>query len=300
MNPIKSDLAALRLPAADTDLNGLLSTIGNYSDYLLVLIDGKLATAPDDKDRQLAAVFTTEEERSRYLNELPHATKTEFKQRLKKTSSGRELFTQLATMPLDGIVFNCANPQQPIAFVPTLSTLVLQRLALEAAGSVEPAPATPPPPPVSTASITAALRTVAHDFVALTKAALPNLQPGSRAAVNALWRATFLLDQWLFIMHPSAEVDPRPFVDKEAGYVCLFGFTDGDQLHRFAKENGMLDAKGNALMLSISPENVIAWGRQEHETGGSQRIHFNFGGPGWFAPLAGLPGIYEFVQNSSE
>ncbi len=136
---------------------------------------------------------------------------------------------------------------------------------------------------------------VTHDFDALTAAALPNQQLGPAAAVDALWRAVFSLDQWLFIVHPNSAIDPRPFVAYEAGYVCLFAFTDGERLREFAKENAMLDEKGNALMLSVSPDTGIDWGHQEYQRGGRQRIHFDFGGPGWFAPLMGLPGIHRFV-----
>ena len=40
MNQIESDLAALRWPAANADVDSLLSRIGNFGHYLLVLIDG--------------------------------------------------------------------------------------------------------------------------------------------------------------------------------------------------------------------------------------------------------------------
>ncbi len=294
MIPIETDLAALRWPAEDADLAGLLSRIGNFSDYLLVLIDGKLATAPDDQDRLLAAVFTTEEQRNRYLDDLPDAVKTALNQKLFTSCNGHKLFTMLAAMPLDGIVFNCAHPQQPIAFAPALSKLVLQRLELESTGAAEPASA-----PEATSTPAADSKADAHDFNALTAAALPNQQLGPAAAINALWRAAFSLDQWLFIMHPNAVGERQPFVDTEAGHVCLFAFTDGNQLHRFAKENNMLDEKGNALMLGVSPETAMQWGWEEHDRGGLQRIHFNFGGPGWFAPLSGLPGIFEFLRKST-
>ena len=298
MNQIESDLAALRWPAANADVDSLLSRIGNFGHYLLVLIDGKLATAPDHKQRLLAAVFTTDQARTDYLNGLPDAVKIALNQKMILTCNGRELFTRLADMPLDGIVFNCLGPDQAVAFVPALSTRVLQQLDLEACGAVEPALTATANAPDRTQPPASSNST--HDFIALTKAALPDLRPGPRAAVNALWRAAFSLDQWLFIVHPNAATDRQPFVDAEAGYVCLFAFTDGDQLHRFARENNMLDEHGGALMLAISPQNAIEWGRREREQGGSRRIHFNFGGPGWFAPLSGLPGIHEFIQKSAE
>jgi hypothetical protein len=284
MTSIESDLAALRWPAADADLHALLSRIGNFGHYLLVLIDGNLATAPDDKDRLLAAVFTSDEAREIYLNDLADAVKTALNQKLMTSSTGRELFTLLAQMPLDGIVFNCGGPNRPIAFVPALSKQVLQRLDLESTGAAQPLPAAVPDntPP---------------DFAALTAAALPNLERGPAPAINALWRAAFSLDKWLFVMHPSAVSDPHPFVDTEAGHICLFAFTDSEQVHRFAKENNLLDEKGNALMLGITPQNAIEWGREERERGGSRRMHFNFGGPGWFVPMASLPGIYAFVKD---
>jgi hypothetical protein len=298
MSPIESDLAALRWPAADADLDTLLSRIGNFPNYLLVLIDGKLATAPDDKDRLLAAVFTTDAARNIYLIDLPETEKTALNQKLLTNCTGRELFSLLAPMPLHGIVFNCAGPDRPIAFVPALSKQALQRLDLESSGVAQPAPEAVANIPNTTPADVP--KGVPHDFVALTKAALPDLQPGPRAAVNALWRAAFSLDQWLFIVHPNDATDRQPFVDTEAGRVCLFAFTDSEQVHRFAKENKMLDERGGALMLGVSPQNAIDWGRKERERGGSQRIHFNFSGPGWFAPMGALPGIYEFVLKSAE
>jgi hypothetical protein len=258
---------------------------------LLVLIDGKLATAPDDTQRRLAAVFTSDEARNEYLNDLPDAIKTAVNQKVTLSCNGHDLFTRLAAMPLDGIVFNCLGPERPIAFVPALSNQVLQRLNLESSSAAAPAPS-----PASTATS----NKTAPDFAALTKAALPDLQRGPRTAVNALWRAAFSLDKWLFIVDPNAATDREPFADTEAGHLCLFAFTDSEQVHRFAKENNMLDEHGGALMLGISPQNAIEWGRQERERGGSQRIHFNFGGPGWFAPMSGLPGIYEFVHKSAK
>lgn len=294
MNLIESDLAALRWPAANADLDALLSRIGSFGHYLLVLIDGKLATAPDDRHRRLAAVFTSDAARNEYLNELPDAVKTALNQKVTLTCNGHDSFIRLAAMPLDGIVFNCLGPERPIAFVPALSNQVLQRIDLESSTAAEPAPAALAP------ASTAMSNNAAYDFDMLTAAAFPGQQVGPIAAVNALWRAAFALDQWLFIMHPAAVSDPQPFVANEAGYACMFAFTDGERLRGFAKENDLVAEKGSALMLGISPHNAIEWGREELERGGSQRVHFNFGGPGWFAPMARLPDIYDFVQGSAD
>ena len=294
MNQIESDLAALRWPAAYADLDTLLSRIGNFGHYLLVLIDGKLATAPDDRQRRLAAVFTSDAARNEYLNDLPDAVETALNQKVTLGCNGHDLFTRLAAMPLDGIVFNCLGPERPIAFVPALSNQVLHRLDLEASNAAQPAPAALAP------ASTATSNDAAHDFDTLTAAAFPGQQVGPIAAVNALWRAAFSLDQWLFVMHPAAVSDPQPFVANEASYVCMFAFTDGERLRGFANENSLVDEKGGALMLGVTPQNAIDWGREERERGGSQRMHFNFGGPGWFAPLSGLPGIYDFVQGSAD
>ena len=284
---IEADLAALRWPTEHVDLPLLLSRIGNFADYQLVLIDGKLATAPDDKNRMLAAVFTSEAARDNYLHELPESVKTALNQKITLSCSGRDLFTRLDAMPLDGIVFNCSGPERAIAFVPALCGQVLQRLKAESAGLAEPAPQHPE---------AANLFDHSPDFDALTAAAFPNLERGPIPAINALWRAAFALDQWHFIMHPKAASDPQPFVATEAGHVCIFAFTDSERLNSFAKENDLLDEKGGAIMLSISPDNAVEWGRQEVERGGSRRMHFNFGGPGWFAPMVDLPRIYDYVQ----
>ena len=66
---IERTLAQLRWRPADFDEATLLRRIAEYPAYWLLLHDGEPLLAPDDRDRRLAAVFTSESARDACLAE---------------------------------------------------------------------------------------------------------------------------------------------------------------------------------------------------------------------------------------
>ena len=87
--------------------------------------DGRqIALAPDPEGRNLAAVFTSHDNALEYLQQVKEILGDDSVMSL---TSGESLFTQLAGMPLDGIVFNCAGPGVPRAVSLAFATVVLEK-----------------------------------------------------------------------------------------------------------------------------------------------------------------------------
>jgi hypothetical protein len=95
-----------------------------FEGYFIVLAerDGRtrIALAPDDRERALAAVFTAPDAAEAYLAAHPEAGEaTEI--------AGPELFARLAALPLDGFVVNCAGPVAPRGFAKAFADVVIER-----------------------------------------------------------------------------------------------------------------------------------------------------------------------------
>jgi hypothetical protein len=121
---IDTVLANLRWRAADFEQETLLRDIAQYCDYYVVTQRGRLAPAPDDKNRFLIAVFTSVEACNEFLTDggiEPDAVDIE-------TIDGRTLFPKIAAANPDGVVFNCRGPQESIAFVPRMIVRVLEHI----------------------------------------------------------------------------------------------------------------------------------------------------------------------------
>ena len=113
---IERTLAQLRWRPADFEEETLLRRIAEHGDYWLLLHDDVPLLAPDDRNRALAAVFTSEAARDAYLAEpglAPYGT-------LPQHCDGRQLAAWLSQRGYDGVVFNCLGPDRPLAFVPEL------------------------------------------------------------------------------------------------------------------------------------------------------------------------------------
>ena len=118
-------LAALRAGTAEP---GSITKVRQYEHYILAVtsLDGgyTLALAPDDRDRTLAAIFTSDDSFEAFLPEgealLPEG------QLLRVALAGPQLFEQLSRMSLDGVVFNCSGPGRPIAFAQAFLTVILE------------------------------------------------------------------------------------------------------------------------------------------------------------------------------
>ena len=227
---IERTLAQLRWRPADFDEATLLRRIAEYPAYWLLLHDGEPLLAPDDRNRRLAAVFTSESARDACLAE-PGLTPAGAKV---KRCDGRELFTRLRQRHYDGIVFNCMGPDRPLAFAPELLT------------RLQPFADAPRDRHVTTAA-------ERIDFDSLAADAYPRQQPGERPIVDALWRATFALDEWFVVTARSAQ--RKPFIQRDNdGYPSAFLFTDAGRAARFVQLNMLRMAHGSeAIAPPIAP-----------------------------------------------
>ena len=262
---IERTLAQLRWRPTDFEEETLLRRIAEHRDFWLLLHEDAPLCAPDDHNRVLAAVFTSEAARDAYLAEpglAPHGTRPQHR-------DGRQLAARLSQRRYDGVVFNCLGPDRPLAFVPEL----LERLQpfVDAPRDRQP--------------VSAAERI---DFDCLAADAYPRQQPGERAVVDALWRATFALNEWFMIASASAGGIPVTQRDNDR-YLALFLFTDARRANRFVRINAVRDTQRElAVVRSIAPATVIAWSRGNRFPGRVGRLHFNFGNPGWYSPADNL------------
>jgi hypothetical protein len=117
---------------------------------------------------------------------------------------------------------------------------------------------------------------------------------------NRLFAATFALPNWLFIARGEAP-NFNPYVASAAGTAegrqMIRAFTDGKRLHRFATENGLLDASGQALTLTIPTAGVIEY-LEQFEQYGVYGVWFNSdsGSDGYFTPLKQLRVIKHHLE----
>jgi hypothetical protein len=101
-----------------------LATLKNYAGYRILVRElptgSQLATAPDGRERRLAAVFTTSESLGAFRSQVQDPTLTG------KLLTGQELYPFLLQLPLEGSVFNCAGPGVPKAVALELARRVLE------------------------------------------------------------------------------------------------------------------------------------------------------------------------------
>lgn len=123
---VERALADLRTGQAQA---GTARLVRNYEHYLLPVFDlGEegymLALAPDDRGRALAAIFTAADGFEAYvqalagMNDVEHLVSIEV--------PGPVLFEQLMKTNLDGLVFNCSGPTQPVAFALPFARVMLE------------------------------------------------------------------------------------------------------------------------------------------------------------------------------
>jgi hypothetical protein len=247
-----------------------MGTIARHPAYFLVLRDRQIALAPDDERRRvLAAVFTNEADRDNYLREVP-PDPDKISQTVIVTASGRDLFSNLQQMTLDGIVFNpCASDsQRVVAFQPKFAEVVL-RFAEDAAAQTVNEPL----------------------FDRLAKAAFPDGAPGPRHALDELWRELLGLPAWILAVVPK---DPEtPFSTRMQGNgLSVFAFTDSARLEAFYRDNGLVPAgQDGVLYLSLEPKSAIPWLQKLNLNHGLESVFFNFGGHGWYSPIRNLAPI---------
>ncbi|CAN5534613.1 hypothetical protein BH10ACI2_BH10ACI2_21250 [soil metagenome] len=123
-----------------------------------------------------------------------------------------------------------------------------------------------------------------------------------REHFDRLFAATFALPEWLFLPRGEAP-NYNPYIASKEGVAdgqqMIRAFTDGTRLHRFARENGLLDPQGEALILTIPVSNVIEY-LEQFEAYGVHGVWFNsdLESDGFFTPLKQLRVIKQHVENA--
>lgn len=274
---IERTLAQLRWRPAAFFEDSLLRRIVAHEEFWLVIRNGEPMLAPDDgRARRLAAVFTSVEARDSFLRaEQIGPASVEF-----LLVDGRALFNELRKRTYVGIVFNCSGPDRPLAFVAEL---------LDRARPFTDAPRDRRP-------VTDAERI---DFDAMAADAYPGQRPGERSAVDLLWRATYALTEWFAVVHGSPPHLLLTRSDND-GRLSAFFFTDAKRAERFIAINGLVDGGTTpatpAVVAIASVTDVLAWSRRGRFPVPVERLHFNFGGPGWFSPADNLARLYDHLQ----
>lgn len=248
-----------------------LTLVANYPEYLLLVTGDGMPMAPDGKGRRLAPVFTNEASFEAFREEL--VSEGRLIQPLLVRTPGAELFPKLQAMELHGMVFNCCGPARPLAFVPRTIDVLVERIG-------KPVPVVP------------------VDFVRLAARAFPEQQQGAREDLNALWHATLDLESWHFFVHPDqAMKDPYPFITVESGKRCVFAFTSTDLAQKFAFANEFVkEEKSGVLCISMPLPGAIDWIERAGLNGEIERVHFNYGMPGWFSPPEQLKPICRYLK----
>jgi len=257
------------------EFDGHMRRIAQHPSYFLVLRDRQIALAPDDgRQRVLAAVFTNEPDRENYLREVPPPDPGKISQTLITTASGRDLFSNLQQMTLDGIVFNprALVDDRVVAFQPKFAEVVLRFVDAAQEAAEEP------------------------KFDRLAKAAFPEGAPGPRHALDDLWTELLGLPAWIFAVKPK---DPEtPFSTRmQSNGLSVFAFTDSARLEAFYRDNGLVPAEQDeVLYLSMEPRSAIPWLQKLSQNDGVATVFFNFGGHGWFSPIRNLEPICKSLR----
>ncbi len=237
-----------------------LERIREFDGYLMLMDDGKAALSPDgEQQRVLPAVFTDEADCTVFA--AIHGARG-----APRRFNGTQLFDALCAMPIDGVIFNPAtqDANRRLGFAAPFCSLVAKRTGR------------------------------APDFDRLVAGAFPagrTGEIGDPADPDALWRELLSLEAWLFAVHPGNPAQPYLSIYRDR--LCIFAFTDSARLETFCRENGLLGDKPDqqAHFLWIETAKAIGWLQGMERDHGLEVIHFNFGGVGWFAPIANLDPI---------
>ncbi|MCS5714558.1 hypothetical protein NVV95_08330 [Herbiconiux sp. CPCC 205716] len=110
-------------------------------------------------------------------------------------------------------------------------------------------------------------------------------QPDSFAAMDALWRAVYSLDRWIFIARGTDE-QPGPYAGELAQGPMLFAFTTGDRARAAGLGAGLSDDEASRLLAMPLPS-AIEWAASFAAVG-VKGIAFDLPTHGYFAPLSNL------------
>ena len=104
----------------------LLKALAGYPRFFLPVVNSEngnqIILTPDADNRQLAAIFTSEDAGDLFLKQAEADLEGSLQL---QECSGSNLFSSLQSMPLDGLVFNPAGPIQPHAFSKALLDAIM-------------------------------------------------------------------------------------------------------------------------------------------------------------------------------
>jgi hypothetical protein len=103
-----------------------LSQLQSFQHYLVPIIQDSngvthITLAPDDQGRKLAAIFTAEDCLQAFVAASKHLLGEDIQV---DEISGTQLFQNLSTLEIDGVVFNCNGPTSPRALSIDFVTLL--------------------------------------------------------------------------------------------------------------------------------------------------------------------------------
>lgn len=116
-------------------------------------------------------------------------------------------------------------------------------------------------------------------------------------AQTALWGAMFGLDRWWFITRGTLP-DVTPVVGVVDGVPSLLAFTSGARARECALAMGFSEEEASQV-LAAAPQSVLE--TSDHLVSqGVQRLVVDQGVLGFFAPLAQLRPIHDFIARSRD
>lgn len=134
------------------------------------------------------------------------------------------------------------------------------------------------------------------DFVELAALAFPPDGGVKMEYSDVLWGELYQLPRWYFLMTPASQATKMPSVQTIAGKAWYLVFTDPAKLKYYAKKNQNLDAKGNALYVTMTPAQAVEFARVQ-SNGPVFGVRFNEGQKaGWFAPMRNLTLFPEYLK----
>lgn len=111
-----------------------------------------------------------------------------------------------------------------------------------------------------------------------------------------LWKETFGLEKWHFITKPIIEPnDVRPFIGEVEGKGWIYLFTDGRHAQRFGEGHALINNDGVVNTIVMEPKMAVEWLIKWTEVG-VFGLRFNEGQYGWFAPIANLKPMMDYLH----
>ena len=124
------------------------------------------------------------------------------------------------------------------------------------------------------------------------RAAALKEQPESFAAMDALWRAVYALDRWIFIARGTDE-QPGPYVGEVPQGPMLLAFTTGQRARTAALGMGLSDDEASRLLAVPLPA-AIEWAATFSSVG-VKGITFDLPEAGYFAQLGNLVPMRDYM-----